>query len=122
MRSHPLYGTATQRFDQLPEVVMEQDICTFVLRVDDRMAQSVLDDRVIASVVPAEQEQPMIASNTSLAGEGGGHTLEGQAGGKPRISSTSSAPPFGTAARPSATKMPKGTVGEMLLVGDYIAR
>ena len=109
------------RFDQLPESVTEQDICKFVLGVDDHMAQSVLDERVVAPVVATGQEEPTIASDKSLTRDTGLHTLEEQTGGSFRAPSTGSEPPLGTAARPS-TRMPEETMEEMLRVRDYVAR
>ena len=101
---------------------MEQDICSFVLDVDDRMHQTVLDDRAVARAVPtAGQEQPTAASDRSLAEDPGVHTLEGQIDGNFRVPSTGSSPHLKTAARPSAM-MPKDTMGEMLRVRDYVVR
>ena len=117
----PTHFLLVQRFDQLPEVVTEQDVCKFVIGVDDHMAQPVLDDRVAAPVVPTRQEQPSTAADRSLTRGTGLHTLEEQRGESFGAPSTGSAPPFGTAARPS-TRMPEGTMEEMLRVRDYFAR
>ena len=129
MRSHPFalncppppHFLLVRRFDQLPESVMEQDICSFVIGIDERMGQSVLDDRVVSPLVSVEQDQPTTISDRSLTKDPGVHTLEVQTGGRFRAPSTGSAPPHGTATRPSS-RMPKDTLGEMLRVRDHVAR
>jgi len=102
--------------------VVEHDIINFVLCIDDRLAQTVLDDRGFANPVPAGQGQPTTTTSESSAvvGDPGVHALDGQTGGSVRVSSTGSGALHDT--ERTWARMPKDIVEETSRLRVFFAR